>query len=1057
MKKILLLFCSFYYALAFAQQAPPQGINYQAMVYAPYGNQQTGVNNAGQLPANTKQAVVKFTLEEGQNGPVIYEETHIDTTDQYGLLSTVIGTGTPTSSSPGLFNQIDWSMGDPYLRVSITLTQYSSTVTSYQKLWSVPYALYADQANSANTSDYATNSGHADSSDYADLAGNGITGVTDNGNGTLTFTYLDGSTYTTPVLMGLMGAPGPQGPAGQNGSNGQSAYDIWLSQGNTGTQQDFLNSLQGVQGPAGQNGTNGQSAYDIWLAQGNTGTIVDFLNSLMGPQGLTGPQGPSGVTGSPGPTGSNGQSAYDIWIAQGNTGTVQDFLNSLTGPQGPNGANGINGLNGLSAYQIWLSLGNTGTEQDFLNSLTGPQGPAGNSLSNGTVNNQMLYWNGTSWVNLNPGINGQVLTLCNGVLTWTTGGTCPGSISTINCLSATNSGTLSVGIVASGVTSSVPYTGGNGGSYSAQNINSTGVTGLIASITAGTFNNGPGSLSYTITGTPSTGGTASFVLNIGSQSCILSLTVSSSLVSQFPVGSVFCASGPTEIVDVINPTTGKTWMDRNLGASQVASGSTDANSYGDLYQWGRGSDGHQCRNSSSITATSSIDQPGHDNFIFSSNYDWRIPENLNLWQGLNGINNPCPSGYRIPTLVEWDAERLSWITPNTNGAITSPLKLTLSGRRYSSGSIQEVTYFGRYWSSTVYPNVSYVSYELYFQNNAAGSSNSPRYYAQSVRCIKEENIIQGSINTIDCGTITNSGTLTSGTVVSNISSSVPYTGGNGGIHNGQTVGSTGVTGLTATLFAGTFANGNGILNYVISGTPNSSGTANFALTIGGQSCTLLFTVESNLVSQYPVGSVFCTSGPTAIVDVTNPITGKTWMDRNLGASQVATSSTDINSYGDLYQWGRGNDGHQCRNSLTTATLSSANQPGHGDFILSFGVNTSPYTDWLNPQNGNLWQIPIEENNPCPIGYRLPSDFELDAERLSWASNNINGAFNSLLKFTLSGRRDGTNGTLVEGTFGGYWSKTTYAYMSRYLIFNGSNSWINNSTRSYGFSVRCIKN
>jgi len=41
-----------------------------------------------------------------------------------------------------------------------------------------------------------------------------------------------------------------------------------------------------------------------------------------------------------------------------------------------------------------------------------------------------------------------------------------------------------------------------------------------------------------------------------------------------------------------------------------------------------------------------------------------------------------------------------------------------------------------------------------------------------------------------------------------------------------------------------------------------------------------------------------------IPNVTNPITGETWMDRNLGAIQVATSSTDADSYGDLYQWGR---------------------------------------------------------------------------------------------------------------------------------------------------------
>ncbi len=44
----------------------------------------------------------------------------------------------------------------------------------------------------------------------------------------------------------------------------------------------------------------------------------------------------------------------------------------------------------------------------------------------------------------------------------------------------------------------------------------------------------------------------------------------------------------------------------------------------------------------------------------SYHYDWRSPQNDNLWQGVNGINNPCPSGYRLPTEAELEAERLSW-------------------------------------------------------------------------------------------------------------------------------------------------------------------------------------------------------------------------------------------------------------------------------------------------------------------------------------------------------------------------------------------------------------
>ena len=86
---------------------------------------------------------------------------------------------------------------------------------------------------------------------------------------------------------------------------------------------------------------------------------------------------------------------------------------------------------------------------------------------------------------------------------------------------------------------------------------------------------------------------------------------------------------------------------------------------------------------------------------------------------------------------------------------------------------------------------------------------------------------------------------------------------------------------------------------------------------------------------YPGGPVHCNgSPPTAIVDVTNPTTGAIWMDRNLGATQAATSSTDVDAYGDLYQWGRFSDGHQCRTSATNPTLSSTDQPAHGDFIIN---------------------------------------------------------------------------------------------------------------------------
>jgi uncharacterized protein (TIGR02145 family) len=410
------------------------------------------------------------------------------------------------------------------------------------------------------------------------------------------------------------------------------------------------------------------------------------------------------------------------------------------------------------------------------------------------------------------------------------------------------------------------------------------------------------------------------------------------------------------------------------------------------------------------------------------------------------VNNPCPSGYRIPTETEINAERLSWSQNNSAGAFSSPLKWTMAGYRYDNdGTLGGVGSHGSCWSSTV---SGAGSRYLGFGSSNALMGDDDRANGITVRCIKE---IVGALGALNCGGSTTAGNLFSGSVASNVSVSVPYTGGNGGFYAAQTTASTGVTGLTATLSQGVLINGAGSLNFTISGTPASAGSAIFAITVGGQSCSFTVSVGT-AIGQYPAGTVHC-AGATTVVDVTNPTTGRIWMDRNLGATQVATSSTDVNAYGDLYQWGRRTDGHQCRTSPTTATLSSVDQPAHGNFILA---PNAPY-DWRSPQNVNLWQGVNGVNNPCPSGYRLPTESELNNERLSWSSNNSLGAFTSPLKWTLAGGRNGLNGTLADVDSGGhYWSSTVSGTNSRTLDFNSSNANVNVTNRAVGIAVRCIK-
>jgi hypothetical protein len=210
------------------------------------------------------------------------------------------------------------------------------------------------------------------------------------------------------------------------------------------------------------------------------------------------------------------------------------------------------------------------------------------------------------------------------------------------------------------------------------------------------------------------------------------------------------------------------------------------------------------------------------------------------------------------------------------------------------------------------------------------------------------------------------------------------------------------------------------------------------------------------VSIWPANYVHCDPAKlTRVVEVTNPTTSKIWMDRNLGATQVATSSTDALAYGSLFQWGRRADGHQCRNSTTTTTLSAIDVPDHGNFIR---VASGDPADWRSGQNGNLWQGVNGINNPCPLGYRIPTDAELDEERSSWSTNNAAGAFDSPLKLTMVGYRSRSTGSITNaGTRGSYWSSSVNLINTSHPFITSEGAGMTSSARANGLAVRCIKN
>lgn len=182
--------------------------------------------------------------------------------------------------------------------------------------------------------------------------------------------------------------------------------------------------------------------------------------------------------------------------------------------------------------------------------------------------------------------------------------------------------------------------------------------------------------------------------------------------------------------------------------------------------------------------------------------------------------------------------------------------------------------------------------------------------------------------------------------------------------------------------------------------------------------------------------------------------GHTWLDRNLGATQIATSGTDSASYGHLYQWGRYCDGHQIDSSGTTVTLSTTTNPGHGNFIkVNDGIN-----NWRNTRDDSMWQGVNGIQNPCPVGFRLPTTAEWAALVAAESITDDATAFSSTLKLPLAGRRLWSTAAVTRGTLAIYWS-SSYAGLgdSASACYMGAGPDTNRGrVRAEGLPIRAIK-
>lgn len=189
-----------------------------------------------------------------------------------------------------------------------------------------------------------------------------------------------------------------------------------------------------------------------------------------------------------------------------------------------------------------------------------------------------------------------------------------------------------------------------------------------------------------------------------------------------------------EYCEIHSRTTGKTWLDRNLGATRTCETYDDSECFGDYYQWGRYADGHEKLTSETSSSRSASLVSLHNSFITSKiEGDW-TQDNVDDDGALREANwNPCPPGFRVPTSAEFEAENIT-----SSAFAFLMLRLPTSAlRSYSDGNLFSFE-FGAVWTSSIPTIGKLTDSEIFsYGSSSGGTARAARAYGLPVRCLKQ--------------------------------------------------------------------------------------------------------------------------------------------------------------------------------------------------------------------------------------------------------------------------------------------------------------------------------
>ena len=192
---------------------------------------------------------------------------------------------------------------------------------------------------------------------------------------------------------------------------------------------------------------------------------------------------------------------------------------------------------------------------------------------------------------------------------------------------------------------------------------------------------------------------------------------------------------------------GRWWASVNCGATRVAQAGDGWNAIvagaGNMYQWGRAD--YTNHGSSTTSGPTSNSKPNNHIFYYAPNHpgDWLTSQNNSLWNGSRkGTNDPCPPGYRVPTIDELKSigNANSWgsglFKVNADSGYPQLILPAAGGRSNFDGlSNSQGTQFNC-WSSSVPSGSTDASY-IFAIDATLKQGAWPRASGLSIRCIRE--------------------------------------------------------------------------------------------------------------------------------------------------------------------------------------------------------------------------------------------------------------------------------------------------------------------------------